>query len=241
MSVLIGGVSGPGAADAQLAAVLDGVRAAGLGHHVGVEAVGSEPDEVAPALSVRAPSAAVLVGVEHRPDGAGPLWRRRLRRPPGPESEPGAVPGFEGTVDALRRRGLLPDRTVAIGMRPGLGDEAVASAVALVVGEARRMPLLALGDETRAYTADDGRLEPTAALDALRALLDELDRVDAEGGWGELFARGADLQRAIAEGHIGEGMGCVDWAMWWGLLEELERLGGVGTGASAAAPGPLRR
>lgn len=34
--------------------------------------------------------------------------------------------------------------------------------------------------------------------------------------------------------------GCVDWAMWWGLLEELERLGAPGTGGSATAPAPLR-
>lgn len=247
--ILVAGVRDAGADRADAArSVLAALEQAALGNHVRLEAVGPDPSDAVRAIAAHRPAALVVVGAAARGRPPGAVSRVRLRpRLDGPDGggpATGAAPGataLDALVDLGRREPGLPPRTVVIAAEPPPDGPVPAALASVVADEVRRMPLLALGDETRAYTADDGRLEPTAALRALWALLDELERIDEEGGWGDVFARGVDLQRAVADGQTGEGMGCVDWAMWWGLLEELERLGGRGVGSGAVAPGPLRR
>lgn len=233
--------------------VLAGLDEAALGGHVRLELVGPDPGDALGAIAAHHATAVVVVGATSRDRPPGSIRRLRLRPlpdGPGNRQAAGGAPVARTGLDALvalgRREPGFPERSVIIDAEPPSRSSegapaSLASLTALVADEVRRMPLLALGDETRAYTAGDGRLEPTAALRALWGLLDELERIDEEGGWGDVFARGRDLQYAVADGQTGEGMGCVDWAMWWGLLEELERLGGHGIGSSAVAPGPLRR
>ncbi|MEJ7744108.1 MAG: hypothetical protein WKF73_17145 [Nocardioidaceae bacterium] len=70
----------------------------------------------------------------------------------------------------------------------------------------------------------DDRLEGSAALSALRSLLGELDQTDRCGRWGRTFALRDQLRRNIASSPSSEGMDHRDWALWWALLEELDRL-----------------
>lgn len=243
MRVLVAGVATVlEAADGQVAGVLDRVRELGLPPFAVVDLLAGDFDGAVAAIAAHAPAAAVVVGVTAG-RSPGTIVRNRLRPGCPPPARPHGAPAtiLDRVVESALASRVLPARVVVVAVEPSAGPDLRDRVAALVVDEVRRVPLLALGDETRAYTADDGRLEPTGALDALRALLTELERVDDEGGWGQVFARGAALQQAVAQGATGEGMGCVDWAMWWGLLEELERLGGPGTGTSAAAPPPLRR
>lgn len=114
--------------------------------------------------------------------------------------------------------------------------------------EIRRCPLLGLAAELRPLVAGDrlegdlldGHLadplvgEPlgdrppivSVSLQALRDLLEELVLLEEQGRWGRTFALRDRLRLGIAGEHSSEGMDHRDWALWWALVEELDRLEG---------------
>lgn len=116
----------------------------------------------------------------------------------------------------------------------------------LVRAEIDRCPLLALATELRPLVtgsrlegdpldrpdpwAPPGVAQPAGApgvseaLRAVRDLLDELVLLDEQGLWGRAFALRDRLRLAIAGAHSSEGMDHRDWALWWALVEELDRL-----------------
>jgi hydrogenase maturation protease len=127
----------------------------------------------------------------------------------------------------------LPPRTVAVEVEPqrtdsgeGLSEPAAAGlerALDVVRAELRRLPLLALADQLRALVTGD-RLEESTSLASLRELLDELVHLDRDGRWGRSFALRDRFKLAIAGAVGSEGMDHRDWALWWALVEELDRL-----------------
>jgi hypothetical protein len=130
----------------------------------------------------------------------------------------------------------LPARTVAVEVEPqrtesgeGLSEPAVLGlerALELVRTELHRLPLLVLADQLRPLVSGD-RLEESASLTALRELLVELLHVDRDGRWGRSFALRDRFKLSIAGAVGSEGMDHRDWALWWALVEELDRLEAV--------------
>jgi hypothetical protein len=210
-----------------------------LGRGVLVEDLYYGAVAVAQRLQDLAPSALVLVGAEAAGRPAGSV--RRIRVDPARYGhDPGAVAdAVQGYVsmhlllEVAASMGALPQRTVQIVVEPTTIDTsttltapaetALEGALGLVRAEVRRIPLLALADEIRS-SIDDGHIEPCAGLDALRALLVELQTLDREGRWGRAFAERDRLRQSIAASPTGEGMTHMDWGMWWTLVEELDRL-----------------
>lgn len=244
VTVLVGGVSQLYQGDLDLGRrAAERLQGEDLGHDVLVEELHYGAVAVAQRLEDLRPDALVLVGAEARGRPAGSVERRRIR---GLELEPARVQEAVAdagtgsvTIDLLLdvSSGLqvLPARTVAIevepvhtGPSPELSTEATQGlerALGLVRAEVRRAPLLRLADELRGVLAQrDQRLEPSPALEALQALLDELERLDHEGRWGRAFAERDRLRLRIGMGETGEGMDHRDWGLWWGLIEELDRL-----------------
>jgi hypothetical protein len=82
--------------------------------------------------------------------------------------------------------------------------------------------VLALADELRRRLHDPP--DEAEASRTLAALLGALDLVDREGRWGPAFALRDRLRLQIAEGATSEAMSRTDWALWWALVEELDRL-----------------
>lgn len=70
----------------------------------------------------------------------------------------------------------------------------------------------------------EGRLEPAPALKALQDLLGALEDLEREGRWGHAYADRERVRQGIAAGDTPEGMEHLDWALWWTVLEELDRL-----------------
>ena len=150
--------------------------------------------------------------------------------------------------------GVLPQRIVAFEVEPELvaPGEGLSGTVTLALEqvldllrtEVDRCPLLSLAAELRPLVAgdrlegdvgeDDSHLsgEPlttpvpgvSLALQAVRDLLDELVLLDEHGHWGRSFALRDRLRLGIAGAHSSEGMDHRDWALWWALVEELDRL-----------------
>lgn len=196
---------------------------------------------VAQRIAELAPSALILIGAVRRQRPAGSVWRRRVHRPSLSAAElqgavGDAVVGYIGidlVVEVASALGVLPARTVSIEVEPqetGPGEglsvacaKAFEEALTLVRLEVAWTPLLELADDLRARLAED-RLTPSAALAAMSGLLDELTVVDEEGRWGHTFSRRDELKLALAEGRSSEGMDHRDWALWWALIEELNRL-----------------
>lgn len=187
------------------------------------------------------PEALVLVGAAARGRPPGSATRRRVR--------PGAPP-----VETLRRAveeagtghvsidlilevasgfGALPGRTVVVEVEPAstgpsetlsaAGRAGLDEAVGLVRAEVRRLPLLGLADRLRTRIEGSPH-ERSPALAVMEELLGELDRLDREGRWGATFRLRDHLRLRIAAGETGDGMDSLDWSLWWGLIEELDRL-----------------
>jgi len=97
------------------------------------------------------------------------------------------------------------------------------TALDLVRLDVRRFPVLGLADELAPLVEGD-RLEPSASRDALRQILQELALLDREGRWGRTFALRDRLRLGLAHEFSSEAMDHRDWALWWGLIEELDRL-----------------
>jgi hydrogenase maturation protease len=196
---------------------------------------------VAQRLAELAPNALILIGAMKRGHAAGSVRRRRVHPVSLSATEfqaavGDAAVGYVGidlVVEVASALGVLPGRTVSIEVEPqevGPGEglsstcaEALEEAVTLVRCEVARVPMLELAGGLRARHRDD-RLEPSAALAAMTGLLDELAVVDEEGRWGHTFSRRDELKLAVASGRTSEGMDHHDWALWWAMIEELDRL-----------------
>lgn len=242
MSVLVGGVGQLYQGDLDLGRrAAERLGAEALGPGVAVEELHYGAVAVAQRLEDLRPAAVVLVGAGERGRPPGTVQRRRVSPSTRPADEvqravADAVTGYV-TIDLVvgvgAGLGALPARTVIVEVEPArtgpseeLSPEAEAGldhAVELVRAEVRRVPVLELADELRALTAEV-RLEPAPALDVLRELLGELERLDEHARWGGTFRLRDRLRRHIAEGRTGEGMASLDWSLWWALIEELDRL-----------------
>jgi len=243
--VLVGGVSELFQRDLDLGRLaVERLQAEDLGPGVVVEEMHYGAVAVAQRLEDLRPAALVLVSAVKRDRPAGTVERRRLDPPELTAAEVqvavgDAVTGYvhpDLVIEIAAALGVLPPRTVAVEVEPevtgpgeGLSSAAAAGlevALDLVRAEARRGPLLALAAELRPLLAQD-RLEESSALSALRQLLDELTQLDRDGHWGHTFALRDRMRLDIAHSVSSEGMDHRDWALWWALIEELDRLGAV--------------
>lgn len=186
----------------------------------------------------------ILVGAVRRDRPPGSVHRRLVADPELADAElqaavGDAVTGYIGIdliVEVAAGLGALPRRTVAIEVEPehvGSGEGLTASAAAgldqaieLARTEIARTPLLDLAEELRVVTADPDRmeLEQSRALTVMTELLNELVGLERFARWGRTFSLRDTLRLAIAAGETGEGMSGHDWALWWSLIEELDRL-----------------
>lgn len=242
MTVLVGGVGQLYQGDLDL-----GRRAAeqlageDLGRGVRVEELHYGAVAVVQRLEELRPDTLVLVGAEQRGRPPATVQRRRFEAK---DLEPGivqdavaqAVTGYV-TIDLVLTVGAgfgaLPPRTITVEVEPSRLEpsedlspqvsEALAVALRLVRAEVRRAPLLQVAAELRALF-DGDRLQPAPAAAAMQRLLAELDVLDREGRWGRVFPLREEVRQRIAAGQTGEGMNHLDWALWWAVLEELDRL-----------------
>ena len=242
MSLLVGGVAQLYQGDLDLGRVaVQRLAGAELGPDVLVEELSYGAVAVVQRLEELSPRALVLVGAAERGRPPGSVERRR--------PEPAALPTEQVQVavgeavvgyvsldllfEVAAGLGALPERTVAIEVEPEsrepsetLSPSAQAGlerALELVREEVQRVPVLELAAELRELMGPE-RSEPVGAPRTLRALLDELEAVDREGRWGQTFALRERLRSEIAAGQTPEGMSALDWGLWWGLIEELDRL-----------------
>jgi len=240
--VLVGGVSELFQRDLDLGRLaVERLVGEDLGPGVLVEELHYGAVAVAQRLEDLQPGLLVLVSAVVRDRPPGTVERRRLD-PPVLDTATvqlavgDAVTGYvhpDLVVEIATAFGHLPPRTVAIEVEPeqtgsgeGLSPLAAAGledALDLVRAEVRRAPVLALADDLRALI-DGDRLEESTALAALRLLLDELVLLDREGRWGRTFALRDRFTLGITEGASSEGMDHRDWALWWTLIEELNRV-----------------
>ncbi len=241
-SVLVGGVSELYQSDLDLGRVaVARLQAEDLGRCVLVEDLHYGAVAVAQRLEDLRPQTLVLVTAVRRGRAPGAVERRRVDPPALTPADVQAAVGDAVTgyvhidllVEIATGLGVLPPRTVAVEveperMGPGEGLSAVAAAALeqaldLVRAEVRRAPLLHVADELRPLVAGD-RLEVSPALDAVRDLLGELEELDRHGRWAHAFAARDRMRLAIMGAHSSEGMDHRDWALWWALIEEVDRL-----------------
>lgn len=242
MTVLVGGVSELFQSDLDVGRLaVERLLGEDLGPDVLVEELHYGAVAVAQRLEDIQPHTLVLVSavVRDRPPGS---VVRTLVVPPvlSPEQLQAAVgdavTGYvhvDLIIEVATGLGVLPSRTLTVEVEPektssgeGLSQVAGAGldeALEIVRSELRRVPLLGLAEELRQL--DDGhRLQPSVSRDALYELLDELLQLDLEGRWGRTFALRDRLRLGLAAANSSEGMDHRDWAMWWTLIEELDRL-----------------
>jgi len=242
MTLFVGGVSELYQSDLDLGRLaIERLQGEGLGPHVLVEELHYGAVAVAQRLEDVRPELLVLVSAVRRGRPAGTVERRRVDTPNLTPSELQAAVGDAVTgyvhidlvIDVATGLGVLPPRTVAVEVEPektasgeGLTRSAQAGlevALALVRAELHRAPLLSLTHELRRLVEGD-RLEPSTSRDVLRQLLCELTDLDRDGLWGRTFALRNTLRICLAHDFSSEGMDHRDWALWWGLIEELDRL-----------------
>ncbi|MBA3523416.1 MAG: hypothetical protein H0T85_02440 [Geodermatophilaceae bacterium] len=243
--VLIGGVSELFQHDLDLGRLaIEQLQSESLGRGVAVEELHYGAVAVAQRLEDLRPETLILISAVRRGRPPGTVQRRLLAPPWLSTDEVQAAVGDAVTgyvhpdlvVEIAAALGVLPSRTVTVEVEPavvgpgeGLSEPAAAglqTALEIVRAETRRCPLLSLVVELRGMVEPD-RLEASVALTALRELLEELDLLDAEGRWGRTFALRDAFKLGIAEGASSEGMDPRDWALWWALVEELDRLEAV--------------
>lgn len=240
--VLVGGVSELFQRDLDLGRLaVERLQGEDLGAGVFVEELHYGGVAVAQRLEDLRPQVLLLVSAVVRGRPAGTVVRRRLN-PPQLDTATvqlavgDAVTGYvhpDLVVEIATAFGVLPPRLVAFEVEPevvapgeGLTPcvaAALEDALDLLRTEVRRLPLLALADDVRLLVQDD-RLEDSVALSALRELLGELALLEREGRWGRAFALRDRLRLSIASDHSSEGMDHRDWALWWALIEELDRV-----------------
>lgn len=213
----------------------------GLGRDVVVEELHYGAVAVTQRIAELQPTTLVLVGAVRRGRRPGAVERRRVHPPAlGPDDLQAAVGdavvgyvGLDLVIEVVTGLGALPPHTVSIEVEPagvgpgeglsGVATEALETALGLVRREVGRAPLRALAADLRSRRAE-GRLAPSASTIALDSLLDELAVLDEGGRWGHAFARRDELRLALATGRTSEEMDHHDWALWWAMLEELDRL-----------------
>jgi len=245
VTVFVGGVSELFQSDLDLGRLaIERLQDEDLGHDVLVEEVHYGAVAVIQRLEDIRPDTLVLVSAVRRDRPPGTVQRRRVDPPELTPAQLQAAVGDAVTgyvhldliTDIATGLGALPPRTVAVEVEPektssgeGLSPSAqvgLEAALVLVRTEVCRAPLLRLAAELRTLVEGD-RLEPSTSRDTLRQLLDELTHLDREGRWGHTFALRDRLRLGIAGAVSSEGMDHRDWALWWGLLEELDRLEAV--------------
>jgi hypothetical protein len=240
VGVLVGGVAQLYQGDLDVGRVLL-ERLGDLPRGVAAEELHYGAVAVAQRLEDLAPHTLILIGGEVRGRPPATVERRRVEPEAlSPEDVHGAVSdavqgyvAIDLVLDVANGLDALPPRVVTIEVEPvrtasdpTLSDEveaAIPELLRLTHAEIRRAPLLDLVREIRAELADE-HLEPSAATDALTALLSELDLLDREGRWGRTSSERDRLRYAIAAGESGDGMRHLDWGLWWTLIEELDRL-----------------
>ena len=242
MTVFVGGVSELFQSDLDLGRLaIERLQGETWAADILVEEVHYGAVAVAQRLEDVRPEALVLISAVRRDRPAGTVERRRIDPPNlGPADLQAAVgdavTGYvhvDLIIDVASGFGVLPTRTVVIEVEPadtssgeGLSVSAQAgleTALDLVRLEVRRFPVLRLADDMATLVEGD-RLEPSASRDSLRQLLGELALLDREGRWGRTFALRDRLRLGLAHEFSSEGMDHRDWALWWGLIEELDRL-----------------
>lgn len=252
MTVLVGGVGELFQGDLDLGRLAaERLQGEPLGPGVQVEELHYGAVAIAQLLEELTPTTLVLVGAVRRGRPPGRVERRLVSAPVLTPAQTqaavgDAVTGYVGidlVIEVAAGLGVLPPRTVTVEVEParvdpgeGLTEAASAGleqALALVRSEVGRVPLLDTAEQVRELLGGD-RLEPCPAVAALHSLLEELCGLAEHGRWGRSFALRDRLRLAIAAGETGEGMDHRDWGLWWGLIEELDRLealevGGAGT------------
>lgn len=202
--------------------------------HYGAVAVLQRLEELRPALLV-------LISAVVRDRSPGTVERRRVDPPEldiarAQLAVGDAVTGYvhpDLVVEIATAFGQLPPRTVTVEVEPAqvgageglspLGAAGLEAALTLVRTEVRRAPVLALADELRPMLADH-HLEASSALAALRLVLAELRLLDREGRWGHTFVHRDRFKLALTQDASSAGMDHRDWALWWALIEELDRV-----------------
>lgn len=193
---------------------------------------------VAQRLAELGPTALILVGTGQRGLAPGSITRKRVHHRPSiaevaqamAEAGTGYV-GIDLILDVAAGLGALPERTIVFevepaSVAPGEGLSPVVSAalqqlVGLISVEARRLPLLAVADRIRERAS---RLGEAPAVEEMSRLLEALTTLDQSGRWAGAFSLRDRLRLQIAAGQTPEDMEHLDWALWWGLIEELDRL-----------------
>lgn len=240
--VLVGGVSELFQRDLDIGRlVVERLQREDLGAGVLVEELHYGAVAVAQRLGELRPPRLVLVSavVRDRPPGS---VTRSLLVPPvldvvtAQAAVGDAVTGYvhpDLVVEIACAFGVLPPATVLVEVEPAVigpgeglsaeGEVALEEALRVVRTEVGRAPVLALARDLQELVAG-ARLADSVALLALRELLGELTRLDQEGHWGRTFALRDRFRLGIAHEHSSEGMDHRDWALWWALVEELDRV-----------------
>jgi hypothetical protein len=240
--VLVGGVSELFQSDLDLGRLLvEQLQDEGLGGGVFAEELHYGGVAVAQRLEVLRPARLILVSAVARGRPAGTVVRSLLVPPVLDTATVQAAVGDAVTgyvhpdlvVEIACAFGVLPPRTVLVEAEPAVvgpgeglspqGQVALEEALRLVRLELGRAPLLALALELQPLV-DGDRLEDSVALTALRELLVELEQLDAVGHWGRSFSLRDRFRLGIAHSVSSEGMDHRDWALWWALVEELDRV-----------------
>lgn len=187
------------------------------------------------------PETLILTGAEPRGRPPATLERRKVgHETRTPEANQAAVAGaitgyvtIDLVIDVARSLDTLPPRVVTVEVEPASIEPSLelTPEVAGVLGElmsrvrveARRALLFGVADRLR-DRLEEAELEPSPALEALHDLLTELRRVEDDTRWGRTFTLRDRLRGHIAAGRLGQGLDHLDWSLWWGLIEELDRL-----------------
>lgn len=241
-SILVGGVSELFQSDLDLGRIaVERLQSEGWGEQVLVEDLHYGAVAVVQRLEDLDPETLVLISAVRRDRVPGCVERRRIEPSPLSVEElqvavGDAVTGYvhvDLIIDVATGLGALPPRTVVVEVEPertdageGLSEPGTAGleeALEVVRVEIRRAPLLSLADSLRPLVVGD-RLEPSVPHMALRDLLDELRVLDGEGRWGGAFSLRDQLRLRLAHSDSSEGMDPQDWALWWELIEEIDRL-----------------
>lgn len=242
MTVLVGGVGELFQGDLDLGRIAaDRLSRESFAPAVLVEELHYGAVAVSQRLEELRPRAFLLVGAVRRGRRAGEVERCVVTAP---DLDVGqvqaavgdAVTGYVGIdliIEVAGAFGTLPRRTVAIevepaSLAPGEGlspaaEQGLSRALHLIRAEIERQPLFDLADELRPLV-DGDRIKASPGLTQITALLAELTRVHDRARWGHTFVLRDRLKRALTTTHSGEGMDATDWALWWALVEELDRL-----------------
>lgn len=248
MTVLVGGVGELFQSDLDVGRrAVDLLTTEQLGPGVYVEELHYGAVAVAQRLQELGPEWLLLIGAVEWGGAPGAVRRRVLRDlAPDPDDVQAAVRdaavGYVDIpllLDVCAGFAALPSRTVLLEVQPArtgpgteLSDEvraALPELTRLVRAELARRPLVEVVAQLRERCAGD-RLEPTPALSTVRELLDELDGFDDTDRWGRSFTLRDRLRLQTAGSHTGESMEHLDWALWWALIEELDRLQPIDAG-----------